>query len=95
MLGWSSWGLSLSENNCEETECRIKCWRAECPFVCTCKFAGYERVYVNLDEIYVKADYFCGTLVKKREIPELPTPELPNSMDMGKFHGKVTVISRL
>lgn len=41
--------------------------------------------------MYVKADYFYGALVKKREIPELPAPTaLLNSVDMGEFQGKVT-----
>lgn len=41
--------------------------------------------------MYVKSDYFYGTLVKRREIQELPPPTpLPNSMDMGELQGKVT-----
>lgn len=57
------------------TEHRIKDLGSECPSVCTPEFPGSQRAYTDLKQIYVKADVVYDTLGKKREIPELPSPQ--------------------
>lgn len=53
-------------------EHKIKDLRSERPFICTHKFPGNQRVYISLNEKYLRADEAYDTLDKKREIPELP-----------------------